>query len=313
MIRHINIDGIDRNACCGTQVPNLTHCGSLHILPPSIPSDSTSTSKTPTRLSFTAGPRALRYLRHSSRQLSLAAQALGCGRSDLAERAARSEELRKEGSDTVKGLRNELIKLVTEKAVGQYDAAGGPKVFWVKRDEKSTHDFDFLGGVAGGVLASPAVDATKPVVVVTSTLPGKDQTHLILVQSNDQDAAKGVNEKIKVALDEMAGEGGKRVKGGGARGRFMSKVEGKWGKAEDVKLAELVQAVGQLVPPFLATQSSLLTDERLISHRQQRICDVALLLVLEGRVGSDGIYLTERMLCYNAIHGWPSIARLDMV
>lgn len=255
----------------------MAHCGSLHILPPSISPSSTQTSKTPTRLSFTAGPRALRYLRQSSRQLSLAAQALGCGRTDLAERVGRSEELRKEGLDTQKGLRGELAKLVTANAISAYESAPEPKpapkpepepqadgqaeaevgagsgsqkakVVWVKRDEKATHDFEFLGSIAGGLTACPTATANetrvKPVVLVSSSLPGKDQTHLVLVQSNDQDRAKEVNEQVKAALDSLAGpEGGKRVKGGGAKGRYMSKVDGKWGKAEEAKIAEVVAAV----------------------------------------------------------------------
>jgi alanyl-tRNA synthetase len=148
VIRHINIDGIDRNACCGTQVPSLSHCSSIHILPPSIPSTSTTPSKSPTRLSFTAGPRALRYLRHSSRQFSLTAQAVGCGRQDLVERATRNEELRREGADNVKGLRGELGKLVIADQVSRLD---GKKIVWIKRDERTTHDFEFMGTIASGV------------------------------------------------------------------------------------------------------------------------------------------------------------------
>lgn len=165
----------------------------------------------------------------------------------MADRVARSEELRREGSDAQKGLRNELAKLVTDRAIATQETTPSSKVLWVKRDEKSTHDFDFLGAVAGGILASPVGSSeAKPVIVLTSSLPGKDQTALVLVQSNDQDRAKNVNERIKSALDGLAGDGGKRVKGGGARGRFMSKVEGKWGKAEDAKMSELIHEVSGL-------------------------------------------------------------------
>ena len=264
MIRHINIDGIDRNACCGTQVPSLSHCGSIHILPPSISPTSSQPSKTPTRLSFIAGPRALRYLRSTSRQLSLAAQAIGCGRTDLAERVGKNEENRKEGADLQKGLRGELGKLVTQNAIREYQSKSGTKdkVIWVRRDEKSTHDFEFLGLIAGGIISSPSLTSEeKPIVVATSSLVGKDQTHLVLVQSNDQDGAKSVNEQIKLALDSLTGGGqGKRVKGGGARGRYMSKVEGKWGKAEDTKLAELIQSVRSFCPKPAYNTIATLTD-----------------------------------------------------
>lgn len=261
VIRHINIDGIDRNACCGTQVPSLRYCTAIHLLPPSIPSDSGTPSKSPTRLLFTAGPRALRYLRHSSRNLSLAAQAVGCGRSDLVERATRNEELRKEGADATKCLRGELAKVLTGSIARERDT--DQDVVWIKRDERSTHDFEFMGSIASGVMTAAAGTAelaipsdaaggndTKEgtqitqeiVVLVTSTLPGKDQTHLVLVQSNDQTRAKEVYEAVKNGLDSLT-EGGRRVKGGGARGRFMGKVEGKWGKAEDGKIGEVIKAV----------------------------------------------------------------------
>lgn len=210
----------------------------------------------------------MRYLRHSSRQLSLAAQAVGCGRADLADRAARGEELRKEGLDTIKGLRGELSKLVVSSSSSD-DELLQRRVLWVRRDERATHDFEFLGSIASGLIAAAAAaggsdgsEGTKPVIVVTSCLPGKDQTHLVLVQSNDQERAKQVNEQIKLGLDSLAapapaagggdsgGQGGgvgagKRVKGGGARGRYMSKVDGKWGKAEDAKMAEIIQTVGR--------------------------------------------------------------------
>lgn len=176
-----------------------------------------------------------------------------------------------------KGLRGELSKLVTQNVVSGYathattstDTSASTdkksKVVWVRRDEKTTHDFEFLGSIAGGIISSlstsaPAPTAApasaspsdsgganesemNPIVVATTSLPGKDQTHLVLVQSNDQEGAKHTNEQIKSALDSLAGEGGKRVKGGGAKGRYMSKVEGKWGKAEDAKMAEVIRSV----------------------------------------------------------------------
>jgi alanyl-tRNA synthetase/misacylated tRNA(Ala) deacylase len=190
---------------------------------------------------------------------------VGCGRSDLVERATRNEELRREGADTVKGLRGELSKVLAASIIGERQrhrqtAEDGTTtdLVWIKRDEKTTHDFEFLGSIASTVMASETVatDGKKQaVVLVTSTLPGKNQTHLILVQSNDQDRAKDLYEKVKAGLDDLplaqekdaagtgAGAGGKRVKGGGAKGRFMGKVEGKWGKAEDGKVGEIVKAV----------------------------------------------------------------------
>ena len=145
----------------------------------------------------------------------MTAQAVGCGRSDVAERATRNEELRKDGADAQKGLRSELAKLVI---ASQWQSIGteGKKLVWIKRDEKTTHDFEFMGTLASGISASADKDL---VILITSTLPGKDQTQLVMVQSNNQDKAKELFETVKSALVAD----GRVVKGGGAKGRFMVK------------------------------------------------------------------------------------------
>jgi hypothetical protein len=193
----------------------------------------------------------------------MVSQAMGCGRSDLVERATRNEESRREGADAQKGLRGELAKVLAGSIVRDRQAHDDGDTVWIKRDERPTHDFEFMGSLASGIMTGTAEtpletansgDATEGskkevVIVITSSLPGKDQTHLVLVQSNDQSRAKDVYEGIKNGLDSLAeGEGGKRVKGGGARGRFMGKVEGKWGKVEDGKVGEVVQAVSSVTP-----------------------------------------------------------------
>jgi alanyl-tRNA synthetase/misacylated tRNA(Ala) deacylase len=144
--------------------------------------------------------------------------------------------LRRDGSDATKSLRSELGKLLIASHSTQL---GDKRLLWIKRDEKTTHDFEFMGTLASGVMATSEAEKNL-VILVTSTLPGKDQTQLVLVQSNDQEKAKEAFEAVKAALD---GEGEKRVKGGGAKGRFMGKVEGKWGKAEDLKVSQIVEKV----------------------------------------------------------------------
>ena len=242
MIRHVNIDGVDRNACCGTQVPNLTHCGFVHVIPPSTPSTATKpSSNVPTKLYFTAGPRAIKYLQDASRSVSLAAQAIGVGRNDLVERAAKNEEQRRELISREKELRGEMAKMVAERAVAESDAQNG--VVWIQRSDKATHDFEFLSAITTGfVLSSPPSEAGSSgagVIVISSTLPGVSPS-LFVIQSSEHELAKTVNDRIKSALEE--GEKG-RMKGGGAKGRYMSKVEGKWAKAENTKVEEVLKEV----------------------------------------------------------------------
>ncbi|WWD22741.1 hypothetical protein CI109_107234 [Kwoniella shandongensis] len=232
VIRHINIQDTDRNACCGTQSPSLSLLSLIHVIPP------TTSSTSATKLYFTAGPRAIRYLQATSRTLTAAAQVVGCGRGDLVEKLERLEVQRKEAVDAGKSLKAEMAKYVAEQAVkeGHDDKAKG--IVWIKREEKSTHDFEFLGSISSTYLQS-FVSSDKPLIITTSSPVGITPT-LLMIQSTDQDLAKDVNERLKKVLEG-------RVKGGGAKGRYMCKVDGKWGKVENGLVDEVVKELREKV------------------------------------------------------------------
>jgi alanyl-tRNA synthetase len=193
------------------------------------------------------------------------AQIVGTNRDDVVKRVEQVDTARKEGTERERGVRSELGDVLGKTVCQDRVIAKGEGVVWVNRAEKATHDFEFLQSIANVFIATAAATTTAghtdggtktteaktkndPVIVVTSALPGKGQTALLLVQSLDQDGAKEINEKLKSALDSLAssedGSGaapeGKRVKGGGARGRYMSKVEGKWSKKEDEVVREVI-------------------------------------------------------------------------
>lgn len=120
----------------------------------------------------------------------------------------------------------------------------GEKVVWIHRDQKGTHDFEFLG-----MVAMPLVTKGVEVVVITSALDGVSGG-LLLVQSKDDKLAKDVKDRIGAEVDGLAstdgGEGGgvgKRVRGGGAKGRYMCKVEGKFGKREKEDVSKVVEGL----------------------------------------------------------------------
>lgn len=230
MIRHCNITGVDRNACCGTQCPDLTHISFLHVLPPSTPhaADAPS-STTPTRLFFVAGTRAIAHLQHASRELSRSGQAVNVGRNDLFERISKIEANRFEQAEAGKAMKGELARMVGEAA-----AARAEKVVHVHRTEKATHDFDFLGSVAASFVDARPEDT----IVLTSAVA---PPALLLVQSKDHERGKAVFDALKAAL---AGDDKTRVKGGGARGRYMAKVEGKWAKGDAEALARVLGELG---------------------------------------------------------------------
>lgn len=225
VIRHCNITGVDRNACCGTQIPTLSLINFMHVLPPSTPADAAEpTSKVPTRLYFVAGPRAQRHLAAASRELSRAGQAVNVGRADLAERLAKIEANRFDTAEREKALRIELSRLL-----GQQAATSGGSRAKIARSAPATHDYDSLSGMSGAYC-----DARPEGVVVAYSTAASPA--LVVVQCKDQELAKKTFDelKVKLARDDKA-----RVKGGGARGRFMAKVEGKWTRADD----EAVDAV----------------------------------------------------------------------
>ncbi|KAL1407111.1 hypothetical protein Q8F55_006525 [Vanrija albida] len=227
VIRHCNITGVDRNACCGTQCPDLSYVSFLHVLPPSTPHAATQpSSSTPTRLYFVAGPRAIAHLASASRELSRAGQAVNVGRADVYERVARIEANRFEQAEAAKAMKGELARLVASAA-----AAKDGAIVTLHRAERATHDFDFLSAVAGA-FCDARPDAT---LVLTSAVA---PPALLLVQSKDADKAKAVFERLKTLL---AGEDKARVKGGGARGRYMAKVDGKWAKGDGAAVEQVVQ------------------------------------------------------------------------
>ncbi|WVN88493.1 uncharacterized protein L203_103704 [Cryptococcus depauperatus CBS 7841] len=236
VIRHINIKDIDRNACCGTQTPNLSYLSLFHIIPPT---PSMSAKPTPTKLYFQSGPRAILALTEASRTLSAAAKLMGFGRADLIERLEKSEQIKKETTDSFKGLRYELANLITDQAVRQGKENKG--VAWIMREEKGTHDFEWLGIVAATYQDTmlslwDKEQPSAPLIILTSNLPSltpPTQT-LLLVMSTDNSLTQMVSDKLKKRLEG-------RVKGGGAKGRFMSKIDGKWGKIEKDMLQGIVE------------------------------------------------------------------------
>jgi len=162
----------------------------------------------------------VQYLQQSSRQLSLAAQAIAVNRAEIVPRVEKLDQGRKEVLAREKDLRAELAQVIGEHTTP--DAHGAALI---KRTEKSTHDFEFMGAIAF------AVKNAKVVVVVSA--PAGVEPALVLVLSADAELARKTNDGIKEGLIALAGGEKGKYKGGGAKGRYMGKVDGKWGKEED--------------------------------------------------------------------------------
>lgn len=269
IIRTAVISGIDRSLCCGTHHPSLARVGLLHVVPPSLG----TTSNKPTRLYMLAGPRAIKHLLAASNDLSSSASHLGCSRFEVAPKIDQREQQRLVASKQASSLRNELGRLIGQSIAWQESESesgelGNTKKALISRNDEATHDFEFMGIINTAAMASliestttdqdvnPAGKGRDPppyLLVITSSLPSKTSSTaaaaspspgsndslstLVQITSFPHQLAKDVGDKLKNILDTLEGGEKGRVKGGGARGRWMGKVGGKWGKKEALALA----------------------------------------------------------------------------
>lgn len=146
---------------------------------------------------------------------------------------------------------------MTEKALAQISETENGNLVWVHRTERATHDFDFLSTVSAtfttsasssaSASASPTATPDRPLtelVIVLSSAPAEARPALLVVHSKDDKLAKAIKDKLAAALDQLGEDGAKgRVKGGGAKGRYMCKVDGKWGKKETERFEEVLNEV----------------------------------------------------------------------
>lgn len=139
------------------------------------------------------------------------------------------DTLRKEASVREKDLRLELAKVLGESV----EVEDPHRVVYVRRSDKSTHDFDFITAIGS------SVNGAKVSILVST--PQGVETSLVVVLSPENDLAKSTNEGIKIALNAVGGGGGGRYKGGGAKGRYMGKVDGKWGREEDEAMGKVLE------------------------------------------------------------------------
>jgi alanyl-tRNA synthetase len=208
----------------------------MHI----IPTTSAKPSPKPTRLYMVAGARAHRHLLQTSRQLTTASLPIGCARHEVAMRVAQREEQRKEATRLDGRLRDALAG-AEGRAVAWKESADGIWRAIVERTEESTHDFEFLQSLANHATehlatktANQPSDKPPSYLLVVTSNPDPlwvNKTHqaagaFLQITSSPPELAKTTGDKVKAALDGLGDKG--RVKGGGAKGKFMGKVAGGW-------------------------------------------------------------------------------------
>jgi alanyl-tRNA synthetase len=233
--------------------PYLSKIQIMHVLP----TTASKPSPKPTRLYMVAGARAHRHLLQASKQLTTTSIPLGCARNEVAMRVAQREEQRKEATRLEGRLREALARAEGRAISWKQDAEGVWKAK-VERSEESTHDFEFMQSLANyaqdhlineiatSSSSSPTQgkDSSSPsfvLIVVSNPDPvWLNKTHqaggaFLQITSNPPDLAKQAGDGVKLALDGLGVKG--RVKGGGAKGKFMGKVTGGW-SARDADAAK---------------------------------------------------------------------------
>ena len=159
-------------------------------------------------------------------------------------RVAQREDQRKEATRLEGRLREALARAEGRAIEWKQDSQG----VWrarVERNEESTHDFEFLQSLANHAqdhLINDMVKSTTPspsfvLVVISNPDPlWLNKTHqsggaFLQITSSPPDLAKQAGDQVKSALDTLGDKG--RVKGGGAKGKFMGKVAGGWSARDD--------------------------------------------------------------------------------
>jgi hypothetical protein len=222
--------------------PTLSKIGLIHVLAP------TTASKKPTRLFMVAGHRATKHLIAASHSLTKTSVALGCAKDQVALRVEQREQGRRDMLRNQDRTRQELAKALGNLVQWHRVDVAGEIVQWatVVRTEEATHDFEFMGSLnAAAVESLPQGDDLRyGFISHSSVVPMANNGiaeagSLLLITSNPPELAKQLGDKLKVELDGIEGQEKGRVKGGGAKGRWMGKITGKWSKADAAVLDKL--------------------------------------------------------------------------
>lgn len=142
-------------------------------------------------------------------------------------------------STRLEGRLREALAVAEGKSVNWNEGEDGIWRAVVERKEESTHAFDFLQSLSNAAVDTLAsrikkTSAEVQYVLVLLSIPDPvwvDKTHAAAgtfcqITSNPPDLAKSVGDEMKAGLDGLGVKG--RVKGGGAKGKFMGKVAGEW-------------------------------------------------------------------------------------
>ncbi|KAI0774088.1 alanyl-tRNA synthetase domain-containing protein [Fomes fomentarius] len=224
--RVVVIDGIDRNACCGTHIPTL-HNLQLFLLPHTENLSRSTTSSV--RLYFLSGPRLLTYLSSAHSLLTATAGIMSCGAPLVPERVQQVVDERKKATKRVEDLEAELAASIASELASAAPTEGGATVLHRHRADDSTNTLGFLSAITTAFAnkVGEKGGAPAPYLLVLSSSPSaqsSSSTSVVLIFGSDDKKVKEVGDILKEKLN---------VKGGGKGTRWSGKFTGVWKSARE--------------------------------------------------------------------------------
>ncbi|XP_065666704.1 alanyl-tRNA editing protein Aarsd1-A-like isoform X1 [Hydra vulgaris] len=194
-IRVIEIEGIEKNMCCGTHVSNLAHVQAIKLM-------HTEAMRGGTRLFFLAGERCFGYMGSSLEIERKLTKILSCGRSEYADSI---DKLKSSLRSIEKSFRNNLKELAKFEADNLTKSASELGYIFKHREEGDT---DYIFAVLNSL-----ADSTKdlPVFICTGA-----------TKSGGQFVLRAPDEKLTTLAEEICLL--VNGKGGAKKGQFQGKA-----------------------------------------------------------------------------------------
>ncbi|PVZ97412.1 hypothetical protein BB558_004988 [Smittium angustum] len=202
VIRHIVIEGIDRNPCCGTHVTSLSHCQCIKLgVPETIPGGNY-------RLPFWVGSRVMKYLSAAISTEKQLNNLLSVGPEGHIDATKRLLQTQRELNRAIKNFTKEVSNNAAQDIISQIEA--GKKVVSVHREDGNLDYVFHIGSVVSPVLQKiHAKDDSNSHVVIVSA--GQKKTGgPIMVFGKDELVSK-VSGEITKSIPGVKG-GGKGAK-----------------------------------------------------------------------------------------------------
>lgn len=208
ILRIVEVEGIDRQACCGTHPKSAAEVGPILVR-------GLERFKGGTRVEFVCGERALRDYRVTVLRIRSLARVLNSPEETLVEAAARLVEDKKQLSKTLQASRERL--LLQEAAGWEEEASEGRSWKVVARE---------VADVTAGELRRVALALTEtPSRIVLLGARDPDRAHLIFARSDDVEVdAAALLEGALTALDGRGGGSARIAQGGGPRVEGLAKA-----------------------------------------------------------------------------------------